>query len=97
MTTTTAADLNSLKSSGWLSKTISAAWTYYLWCRDAAWNWDYKSVILHSYKVHNMLEKIAWNSGTYTTANYDVASSGTYIATSGTTLTWANIYSAPAW
>ena len=96
MTTTTAADLNNLKSSAWLSKTISAAWTYYLWCRDAAWNWDYKSIVIHSYKVYNMEENVWWTTTAYNTNNYTQKSAPTYIAPSGTSITLASVYDNPS-
>ena len=75
---------------------IPSAWTYYFFCKDAAWNVTSGSKIYDSYTVNNMLEKITWTRWQYNTGNYDVASSGTYIAPRQTTLTLASIYTVPS-
>ena len=93
ITTTTAADLTSLKATSGLSKTISSAGTYWLGCRDAAGNWDKKSVTIYSYKVENMLQN--YSGSTYTTTHYTEASNATYIAPSGTTITLTSVYTIP--
>jgi len=77
------------------SMSASAAGTYYLRIQDGAGNIGSCNVVEHSYKVHNMLLTITGAKGTYTTANYDIASSSTYIAPKNTTLTLASIYTAP--
>ena len=42
-----------------------------------------------------MLEKVDGTTTSYNTSNYATASSGTYIAPNGTTLTLASIYTIP--
>jgi hypothetical protein len=74
---------------------ITSAWTYYMYCRDAAGNVVSGSKTYNSYVVYNMLEKITWTSWSYNTTNYDIASSGTYIAPKATPLTLSSIYTIP--
>ena len=95
ITTTTAADLTALQGSG-LTKTVTAAGTYYLGCKDAAGNIASKSIIIRKYQVQNVLETIAGTTGTYTSANYENSgSAATYYVKNGTSLTLASIYSIP--
>ena len=95
ITTTTAADLTALQGSG-LTKSVNAAGTYYLGCKDAAGNIASKSIVIRKYQVQNVLEKIAGTTGTYTSANYENSgSAATYYIKNGTSLTLASIYSIP--
>ena len=96
MTTTTSADLTSLASSSGLSKSVSAAGTYYLGCRDAAGNWEKTSITIRKYQVQTVLETVAGTTGTYTSSNYTTSgSASTYYVKSGTSLTLASIYTIP--
>ena len=76
---------------------ITSAWTYYFFCKDAAWNVTSGSKTYHSYTVHNMLETITWTSWSYNTNNYTEASSATYIAPTQTSLTLSSIYTIPTY
>jgi uncharacterized repeat protein (TIGR02543 family) len=79
-----------------VDKTVSAAGTYYLACKDAAGNVSSSATqVYNSYVVNNLLLNITGTSGTYTTANYTQSSTNTYIAPTGTTLTLASIYTTP--
>ena len=95
VTTTTAADLTSLKSSSGLSKTISADGTYWLACKDAKGNYAKQKVIMRKYIVKNMLVTYSGTLGTYDTTNYAQASTGTYYVPNGTVLTVSSIYTIP--
>ena len=75
MTTTTSADLTALASSSGLSKSVSAAGTYYLGCRDAAGNWEKTSITIRKYQVQTVLETIAGTTGTSTSSNYKTSGS----------------------
>ena len=67
-------------------KTVTAAWTYYLYCKDAAWNVSTGvSQTYYTYTVQNMLDTVAWTQWTYNTTNY---------ATNGSAQ-WA--YLVPSW
>ena len=74
---------------------ITAAWTYYMYCMDAAGNVVSESKTYDSYTVNNMLENITWTNWSYNTNNYTIISSGSYIAPRNTELTLANIYTIP--
>ena len=72
---------------------VTAAWTYYLYCKDVVGNIStWKSVTYYTYSVQNMLDKIEWSTWAYNTTNYDTAGSvmWTYIIPSGTTITLDN-------
>ena len=80
-----------------VSKTVSAAGTYYFACKDAAGNVsETDSQTYYSYVVKNMLLNTSGTAGTYNTSNYTESSSYTYIAPKGTTLTLASIYTVPS-
>jgi len=74
---------------------ITSAWTYYLYCKDDAWNVISGSKTYDSYTVYNMLETITWTQWIYNMINYAVVSSGTYIAPRQTILTLSDIYTLP--
>ena len=74
---------------------VNGAWTYYFFCKDAAWNVTSGSKIYDSYTVNNMLETESWTKWSYNTTNYATASSDTYIAPRQTSLILANIYTVP--
>ena len=82
-----------------ITKTVNAAWTYYLFCRDEAENIsDSKSQVYNSYEVHNMLNKVDKDESTYNAANYTQdGSTVTYIAPAWTTITFANVYTIPTY
>ena len=92
---TTAADLSSLTSSSGLNKTVNAAGTYYLFAKDANGNVTVSAASkeYNTYTVNNMLQNVS--GSTYTTTDYTQASTNTYIAPNGTTLTTASIYAVP--
>ena len=54
-----------------------------------------KSIVIVSYTVNNLLDKIDGTAGTYTSANYESKSTNTYIVKKDTTLTLASVYTAP--
>ena len=85
--TTTTSHLTAITGATGLNKTINAAGTYWFACRDAAGNWNKKSITIVSYTVNNLLENIAGTRNTYTNQNYTSVSSDTYIVKSGTSLT----------
>ncbi len=77
-----------------INKTVNAAGTYYLACKDTAGHVSTTvSKVYRSYTVKNMLQNVS--GSTYTTTDYTQTSSATYIAPNGTTLTLASIYSIP--
>jgi len=79
-----------------VNKTVSAAGTYYLICKDAAGNASSSTnKTYRSYTVNNMLLNIKGSKGTYTTANYTSASTKTYIIPNSTAITLTSIYTAP--
>ena len=76
---------------------ISAAWTYYLFCKDAAENVsDSKNKVYYSYTVYNMEENTTGTTASYNTNNYAQKSTWTYIAPSGTSITLASVYTNPS-
>ena len=79
-----------------VNKTVSAAGTYYLICKDAAGNASSSTnKTYRSYTVNNMLLNVKGSKGTYTTANYTSASTKTYIIPNSTAITLTSIYTAP--
>ena len=75
---------------------VTAAWTYYLYCKDAAGNVSpATSKIYYSYEVHNMLNAVDKAEWTYNTTNYPQASTYTYIAPSGTSISMVDVYTVP--
>ena len=77
-----------------VNKTVNAAGTYYLACKDTAGHVSTTvSKVYRSYTVKNMLQNVS--GSTYTTTDYTQTSSATYVAPKGTTLTLASIYSIP--
>ena len=75
---------------------VTTAWTYYLFCKDAAGNVSTStSKTYYSYEVHNMLNAEDKGEWTYNTTNYPQASTYTYIAPASTTITMANVYTVP--
>ena len=79
-----------------VNKTVSAAGTYYLICKDAAGNASSSTnKTYRSYTVNNMLLNVKGTKGTYTTANYTSASSATYIIPNSTVITLTSIYTTP--
>ena len=79
-----------------VNKTVSAAGTYYLICKDAAGNASSSTnKTYRSYTVNNMLLNVKGSKGTYTTANYTSASTKTYIIPNSTVITLTSIYTAP--
>ena len=89
------------KTSQTRTKTVSSSGTYYLYCRDAAWNISaVKSLTYVAYQVKNMLNTITWAAWTYTTVNYELDNIGPsantyYIITSGFATTLASVCTAP--
>ena len=78
------------------TKTVNSEGTYWLGCKDAAGNFDKKSITIRKYQVQNVLEKIAGATGTYNSTNYATeGSTSTYYVKDGTTLTLSSIYGAP--
>ena len=79
-----------------ITQTISSAGIYYLSCKDADGNTSNTvTKVYNSYTVNNMLLNVTGTSGTYTTTNYTRASTNTYLAPNGTSLTLASIYTIP--
>ena len=79
------------------TKTVNAAGTYYLACKDAAGNVsDSKSVTIYTYTVYNMEENVNGTTTSYNTGNYTQKSKSTYIAPSGTSITLASVYTNPS-
>jgi hypothetical protein len=74
---------------------ITSAWTYYFFCKDAAWNVASGSKRYDSYTVYNMLETVTWIQWIYNMINYAIVSSGIYIAPRQTVLTLSDIYTLP--
>ena len=80
---------------------ITASWTYYLFCKDAAWNVStWKSITYVKYQVKNMLDYTTWNANTYNTTNYAVNSTTPtattyYVISWWTSLTLANLCTSP--
>ena len=72
--------------------------SYRLWAKDAAGNISsVASIRIVKYNVNNLLENVNGTTDTYTSENYtSVSSTATsYIVQEGTTLTLADIYTAP--
>ena len=79
-----------------VNKTVSAAGTYYLICKDAAGNASsITNKRYESYTVNNMLLNVKGSKGTYTTANYTSASTKTYIIPNSTVITLTSICTKP--
>ena len=77
-------------------KAVTAAWTYYLFCKDAAGNVNAGvSQTYYSYTVYNMEENANGTKSNYNTNNYTQKSVNTYIAPNGTTLVLDDIYTNP--
>ena len=98
--TPTASDYTTIASvttyTTWID--VTAAWTYYLYCKDVAWNIStWVSQVYNSYKINNMLVKASWTIGTYNTSNYAQDSTYTYIAPNGTTLDISSIFTVPTY
>ena len=75
--------------------TITESGTYYLVCKDYANNKSTsQSKTYYSYTVNNMYQNVT--GSTYTTNHYTQASTYTYLAPSGTTLTLTSIYTIPS-
>ena len=80
------------------TKTVNEAGTYYLLCKDTAWNISNSaSKTYHSYEVHNMLNAVDKAEWTYNTTNYPQNSVATYLAPAWTTITFAKVYSLPTY
>ena len=78
------------------TKTVNEAWTYYLFCRDEAWNVsDPATQSYYSYEVHNMLNEVDKAEWTYNATNYPQSTTATYIAPAWTTITFTNVYTVP--
>ena len=76
---------------------ITATWTYYLFCKDIAWNIStWKSISYIDYQVKNMLDTITWNASTYNTTNYGVDTTKSYIISWWTNLTLADLCTSPS-
>ena len=80
-----------------ITKTVNAAGTYYLSCKDSSGNTSQTpaSKEYNSYTIKNLLQKVNGSSA-YTTDNYDVSSDSTYIAPNGTTITMTSVYAVPS-
>jgi len=67
---------------------ITAAWDYYLFCKDESWNTWSANVIYHRYRWQNLLEKVSWNKDLYNTGNYasSFVQTDYFIILSGTTI-----------
>ena len=82
------------------TKNVTSAWTYYLYCKDAAGNIStWASQTYYSYTVHNMQNAIDKSEWAYNTTNYPEVTTytKTYIASAGTTITFANVYTVPTY
>ena len=78
------------------TKTVNAAGTYYLACKDAAGNVSTTvNKVYNTYVIKNMLVNVTGTENTYTTSNYTSVSNSTYLAPNGTTLTLSSIYTVP--
>ncbi len=77
---------------------ITTTWTYYLYCKDAAWNVSTSvSEVYYVYTVQNMIDKIEWTTWVYDTINYEATWSlqwpyliphGVVISLNNSTLYW---------
>ena len=78
-----------------ITKTVNAAGTYYLSCKDSSGNATQTpaSKVYNSYTVNNMLQNVSGD--TYTTTHYTQTSTNTFIAPNGTNLTTTSIYTVP--
>ena len=92
---TTTTDLSELISVNWLSKTVDRSWIYWLACKNAEGRWDKESIAMYGYTVYNMEEDVDGTTTAYNTRNYRQRSTHTYLAPSGTTINYENIWSNP--
>ena len=80
------------------TKPVNVAGTYYLLCKDTAWNISNSaSKTYYSYEVYNMLNAVDKAEWTYNTTNYPQNTSYTYVVPAWTTITFANVYSLPTY
>jgi len=77
--------------------TTSSYNTYYIVCKDAAWNTWWTTQIQRRYYVYTYLDNITWTVWTYNTSNYTkVDGKGPYHIPNNTTLTLSDLYYVPA-
>ena len=79
------------------TKEITSAGTYYFAVKDTNGTMSViKSVVIRSYAVQNLLEKVDGTTDTYTSGNYATSGSKTtYLAKNGTSITLADVYTIP--
>ena len=57
-----------------VTESVNAGWTYYLYCKDAAWNVSNASTqVYYEYTVYNMEENATGTTSNYNTNNYTQA------------------------
>ena len=79
-----------------VTKTINTNATYYLICKDTAWNTWSASKTFQKYTTYSRLDKITWTQWIYNPTNYSNAwTRWAYYIPNGTVITLSDIYYVP--